>query len=304
MWLQSSKRRALVFLMVAMTACATSSEIPNSQAGTMELKLFKSEMINGTSNKVTVVLNGSDFNNPVIKGKFEGHDFDFALVSREKDKMTFEGYFGAPFETTPGSKKVDVDCFENGKLRMGMGSTVTMKDGKYLSETLSVDPSRVKPPKSALPRIEKEQIELGKIYNSSAETKLWNKSLVLPIPSDVTSPFGTKRIYNGSLKGFHQGVDLKAAIGTPIKAPTSGKVVLAKDLWYTGNTVIIDHGLGFFTIYGHMSALKVKTGKMVEQGTLLGLAGKTGRANGPHLHWGTVLNHVKVDAMDLVKVLQ
>ena len=133
-------------------------------------------------------------------------------------------------------------------------------DGHYKSETLKVDEKKVNPPKKELKRILREQAELKEIYSHLTHEKYWDGPFVLPVDSVVTSPFGSKRIYNGEMKSFHQGLDLRAHIGTPIHAASGGVVVLAKDLFFTGNTVLIDHGYGVFTVYCHMSALKVKNG--------------------------------------------
>jgi murein DD-endopeptidase MepM/ murein hydrolase activator NlpD len=131
----------------------------------------------------------------------------------------------------------------------------------------------------------------------------WSGPFLLPIESEVTSPFGNKRLYNGTMKNFHQGLDLRAREPTPIRAPEGAVVVLAKDLYFTGNTVILDHGYGLFTVYGHMSKLDVKKGQIVKKAELLGLSGATGRASGPHLHWGAVLMRMKFNPQDLVQSL-
>ena len=134
--------------------------------------------------------------------------------------------------------------------------------------------------------------------------KYWKGSFQVPINSAVTSTFGNKRIFNGEMKSFHQGLDLRAAMGTPIHAASGGVIVLAKNLFMTGNTVLIDHGYGIFTVYAHMSKLQVKKGQEVKPGETLGLSGMTGRASGPHLHWGAVINRFKVNPTDLTTVLQ
>jgi murein DD-endopeptidase MepM/ murein hydrolase activator NlpD len=105
------------------------------------------------------------------------------------------------------------------------------------------------------------------------------------------------------MKSYHKGVDLRARTPLPIRAPEGGKVALAKDLYFTGNTVILDHGYGLYTIYGHMSKLGVKVGERVAKGAVLGLSGMTGRANGPHLHWGAVLMGEKFNPENLTRVL-
>jgi murein DD-endopeptidase MepM/ murein hydrolase activator NlpD len=122
--------------------------------------------------------------------------------------------------------------------------------------------------------------------------------------SVVTSVYGSQRLYNKIRTNFHNGVDFRAQVGTPIAAPQGGEVILAQDLYFTGWTVILDHGYGILTLYAHMSKLDVKVGQRVRKGEQLGLSGATGRVSGPHLHWGAIIHKQKVNALDLVKVLR
>jgi murein DD-endopeptidase MepM/ murein hydrolase activator NlpD len=183
-----------------------------------------------------------------------------------------------------------------------LGFTVEAAD--YSIENLKVDSKFVDPGKKALARIRREQKELKAIYQKITRKKYWNGPFVLPVNSATTSPYGGKRMYNGELRSFHSGLDLKAAVGVPITAPAPGVVVLAKDLYFTGGTVVLDHGYGVFTIYAHLSKVGVKVGKKVEQREILGLAGATGRVSGPHLHWTTQVSGVKVNPTEFVRVVQ
>jgi murein DD-endopeptidase MepM/ murein hydrolase activator NlpD len=179
---------------------------------------------------------------------------------------------------------------------------IKINDAKYPSEKLKVSNRHVNPNKKDVAQIQRDIAEVGKIYSTITKQKYWKGPFVLPIDSSVTSVYGTKRVFNGKMQSFHNGLDLKAPMGTPIHAAGAGTVVLAKSLFFTGNTVLIDHGYGVVTLYAHMSKLKVQAGEHVEAGQLLGLSGMTGRANGPHLHWGVVLNKVKVNPADFLKV--
>jgi murein DD-endopeptidase MepM/ murein hydrolase activator NlpD len=183
-------------------------------------------------------------------------------------------------------------------------SEIKVLEGDYPKEYLKVAPKHVSPSPKDLKRIRAEQVILNRIYSEKTPTIFWTEKYQIPVDSSVTSPFGVKRIYNGELNGYHKGLDLRAPTGTPIYAPKRGKIVLTKDLFYTGNTVLIDHGWGIYTLYAHLSAISVKEGQIVEVGTQLGLSGSTGRSTGPHLHWGASIGSIKVNPLDLMKVLQ
>ena len=115
--------------------------------------------------------------------------------------------------------------------------------------------------------------------------------------------FGKRRILNGQAGSPHGGLDLPGVTGTPVYAAQSGRIVLAEELFFPGNTVIIDHGLGIYTFYGHLSEIAVKVGDEVSTGALLGKVGATGRVTGPHLHWAVSVNRARVDPLQIVKLL-
>lgn len=159
-----------------------------------------------------------------------------------------------------------------------------------------------KPSKKLLERIKREA-KLIRATLSRYTPKLFTESKMLkPLKHlRVSTPFGAKRIINGKKKTYHWGTDFRAKAGTPIHAVLSGKVVLARNLYYTGNTVIINHGLGLYTLYAHMSKIKVKEGQFVKGGKTIGYVGSTGRSTGPHLHFGVYVNDTRVDPMLALK---
>lgn len=124
-----------------------------------------------------------------------------------------------------------------------------------------------------------------------------------PVPQPTNSAFGTRSIFNGQPRGAHGGADFLSPAGTPIKAPNAGRVVLAKSLYYSGGTVIIDHGLGVFSFLCHMSKINAAVGDMVEPGTIVGLVGATGRVTGAHLHYTLRVGNARVDPLALFALL-
>jgi len=173
----------------------------------------------------------------------------------------------------------------------------------YLTETLSVDSTKVTPPPETLERIAAEKAEAQLIYNTTTPKRYWSNPFIRPIESNTTSEYGSQRTYNGTLKSYHGGVDFRARTPLPILSSNDGVVVLAKDRYYSGGTVIIDHGEGLYTCYFHFSRLDVKAGDSVSRGQTIGLSGATGRITGPHLHFAIMVHGIQTDPVDLLTQL-
>jgi len=148
----------------------------------------------------------------------------------------------------------------------------------------------------------REQKELDIIHNTITAEKLWKEPFVVPIAGESGTNFGHRRVFNGQARAPHAGADLHAATGTPIHSTNRGRVVVAKDLFFTGNTVVVDHGLGIYTLSAHLSRIDVEVGAMVDRNQVLGLSGATGRVTGPHLHWGIKVQNARVDPYSLVNL--
>jgi murein DD-endopeptidase MepM/ murein hydrolase activator NlpD len=171
---------------------------------------------------------------------------------------------------------------------------------EYKAEKLKVNPKTIKLNPEDQKRADAEQIVLNKIWSSSQDRIQFKSAFKEPMTNTVTSIYGTKRVYNGQKKGQHLGIDYRAAIGDKVPVTNSGKVVFAGDLFYTGWTVIIDHGLDIFSVYGHLSKPLVEAGQIVEKGQVIGLSGNTGRTSGPHLHWGVKVQNQYIDGYVLI----
>jgi len=239
----------------------------------------------------------------VLEAEAFGNRLQFYPVKSPREGVLgYSALVPIPFDARPSNLPVSVRVRRMDQESLVLDSKLKVIAANYPSETLTVDPRHVKPDSKAIKRILREKSILGKVYRGSAREKLWDGPFEHPVSSIPTSEFGIRRVYNGEMQSFHQGKDYRAVVGTPVLASGAGKVAFAGDLYMTGNTVIIDHGLGLFTIYAHLSAMNVNEGKLVPRGHLLGLSGMTGRASGPHLHFGVNLNRLKVDPNDLLRV--
>lgn len=180
-------------------------------------------------------------------------------------------------------------------------ATVKVLSKQFPEEKLKVDSRKIAlRPKDQI-RVAREQEVLNKIYASSENKPLFKTAFISPLNSHITSIYGIKRTYNKMHKGQHLGTDFRAPVGEKIPAANSGKIVFSGDLFFTGWTVIIDHGLDIFTVYGHLSKTLVESGQLINRGDLIGLAGSTGRSSGPHLHWGVKIHGLYIDGIDLVE---
>jgi len=216
-----------------------------------------------------------------------------------------ENHFGLipiPFRTAPGPANL-VLAWTNVTGDHSRRIPFRIVAGKYKTDELKVDSSRVNPNKKNIERAQKEARKIKRVYAEGSIDRLWEGNFQLPMTSDITSPFGNKRVFNGQLKSFHNGVDFRARSATPVFAANSGVVKLAENLFYSGNAVVIDHGTGIFTIYAHLSRIDVAAGRYIEKGQRLGLTGATGRVSGPHLHWGVKVNGVAVNPMQLIELM-
>ena len=228
---------------------------------------------------------------------------EFQIFSNPSD--TSKKYVLIPFSyyESQGNKSLKIKYIENKKTKF---ETLLLKvvDGKYAKEEISVSSSKVNPKsKKVKKRISKEYVEAMKIYNTVTPVSYISSVFIKPMDSKITSSFGKARVYNGSLKGYHSGTDYRAKVGTPIVAVNDGKVVLVQKRFYSGGTVLIDHGEGIYTCYFHMSKFSVKKGDMVKRGEMLGLSGQSGRVTGPHLHFSARINGVQVDPLQLITLM-
>lgn len=169
---------------------------------------------------------------------------------------------------------------------------------------LRVNPKFVTPPRRVWPRIEQETALLNDLFARTSADRWWRDGAVRPVEGVAVSGFGVRSILNGRHRGPHNGLDLAAGTGTPVQAPTPGVVVYAREFYYSGNTVILDHGLGLYSTMAHLSAIDVQEGQRVDQGALLGKVGATGRVTGPHLHWAVRLHGARVDPLSLLEALE
>tara|TARA_B100000963_G_C22604899_1_gene661998 strand:- start:1039 stop:1842 length:804 start_codon:yes stop_codon:yes gene_type:complete len=211
----------------------------------------------------------------------------------------------------------ELDIFDNGEFIFAFGrkhksqvtiiyndvkKTYTVEKKKYKIERISGLPrGKVEPSKKDLERIRLDQKKIIGSKEIGEFKKIFDERFIMPVEGRLTGFFGSQRILNEKPKRPHYGIDIAQKKGSPIIAPSSGKVKLvAKNMFFTGNTVILDHGLGLISIFAHMDEISVIEEQYVEIGEKLGSVGMTGRATGPHLHWGIYLKDTPVDPLTIL----
>ncbi|MCM3875809.1 MAG: M23 family metallopeptidase [Thermoanaerobaculia bacterium] len=217
-------------------------------------------------------------------------------LEREADGTVFRGLHGLDLAATTGARRVSFET-PDGATSLAWSFHVT--SGRFLVQRLSVDPRYVEVPKEELERVKADQARVAEAYRRSSAARLWT-SFTRPLEAPSSGNFGARRVYNGKTQSFHAGSDLAAAEGTPVAAAGDGRVVLAGDLYFSGGTVLLDHGAGLFTQYFHLSRIDVTEGDSVVKGARLGASGHTGRVTGPHLHWGARLLGARVNPEDVL----
>lgn len=233
--------------------------------------------------------------------ELEGHAFGRSVWFWPADaqRTRWQGLIAAGLDAKPGSYTAGVKgSGASGSATATIPLRVVPK--QYQTRRLKVDPQFVNPPDTEAERIGREVKLMAQVYAHITPERLWHGRFEVPVPGEATSSFGRLSVLNGESRGRHQGADFRAATGTPVRAPNSGRIALASDLYFSGNTVIIDHGLGMFSLLAHLSKISVAEGATVARGEVVGDSGATGRVTGPHLHWALRMGEASVDPLALI----
>lgn len=207
-----------------------------------------------------------------------------------KDGAAWVAVIGIPLSAPLGMRQVVVrDTGGRHEVDFEVG------DKRYTSQSLKVSPRQVNLSAADLARVGRDKIRIDQALSRWTEPAPENLRLSAPVPGPRSSSFGSRRIFNGEARSPHSGMDIGAPAGTPVLAPIAGTVVDTGNYFFNGNTVFVDHGRGMISMYCHLSSIAVKPGERVAAGTQIGAVGMTGRATGPHLHWGLSLNRAWVD---------
>lgn len=216
---------------------------------------------------------------------------------------TYAALVGVDLEAKPGLARVIVKGMTYGGMQRETQIILNIKAKAFQKESFSIPAEFDQLSPEVLERVRREQEQFSRAFTASGPRRLWAGPFLPPVSGDITSPFGYRRVINGTPRMPHAGVDLKSTLGTEVLAANQGRVVLVEDFFFSGKSLVLDHGGGLYTMYFHLSEFKVDEGVKVRKGDVIGLSGMTGRVTGPHLHWGARLNGARVDPFELIEKL-
>ncbi len=234
-----------------------------------------------------------------LEGTFAGRPLVFVA---EADG-TYRALVGIDLAHPPGTYAVTLH-WRPPQAQLTRALPVLVRDGAFPTQRLTLPPRMVDPDPADLARIREEQELLEALFTQPDTTAHFAGPFVLPLDSAFPSAgtFGGRRILNGQPRSPHTGEDFPAPVGTPVRATNRGRVAYSGEMYFAGRSVVLDHGLGLYTLYNHLDSIAVESGEVVARGHLLGRVGATGRVTGPHLHWGARIGQSRVDPTALLRL--
>ncbi|MBA4348825.1 MAG: hypothetical protein C0415_02410 [Thermodesulfovibrio sp.] len=208
----------------------------------------------------------------------------------------FIGIGAVELETTAGIKKIELNIGEK-----KMVVKLSVKHYRFPSLKLTLPEHKVFLGQEDLKRALEEEEKLKSIWQMTTD-KLWEGHFVMPLDNKISTAYGLKRIINKKKISFHKGIDIKGRQGEEVKASNRGRVALAEEFFFGGNTAVLDHGMGIYTVYMHLDRFNVKPGDIVSKGDIIGYVGSSGRSSGPHLHFGVKLSNISINPVSVVNL--
>jgi murein DD-endopeptidase MepM/ murein hydrolase activator NlpD len=234
-----------------------------------------------------------------VKGTFLSRTIPFFPEFRPGESRGYIGLLGIDMQDDPGTYELTVEV-KQGEQAKHLSYNILVVKEKFAVEHLTLPKEKVDLDEKAVARWKAEQQVVLQALAENSRLRLWHSNFVEPVNGKRTGIFGSVRIMNGKPRNPHNGEDIGAPMGTDVLASNDGVVRLTVDHVFSGKGVFVDHGLGFYTMYFHLSEVLVKDGDLVTAGQIIGKVGATGRATGSHLHWGVKLNGARVNPYSLL----
>jgi murein DD-endopeptidase MepM/ murein hydrolase activator NlpD len=283
-------RKRTLLPAITLIAATILSATPPSRATTdyqdlnnnnASILITPSQLSNGSPFLLTVTLPKVALS---VTGNWQSHPISFFSNS---DHHIWYALAGVDVELNPGTYLLIIEAALKDGTHQTLHQQLTIETAPYLQVPLTVPDKFVEPDPKALKQIAADKIVKDKAFASSASKPQWTGNFLPPLRlAPESDSFGNQRLFNGKVASVHHGLDYHAKLHTPIAAINSGRVVLARPLYFEGGCVVIDHGLGLMSVYMHLSKIEVVAGRRVRRGQVIALSGASGRATGPHLHLG------------------
>jgi murein DD-endopeptidase MepM/ murein hydrolase activator NlpD len=277
----------VVFLLFCFSASAVHATEPFALSWPARLKIPLGEI-------VEVKVYGEALSS--VEGRWAERNLPFYPVA----PGSFAAIIGVDLEAKSGISKITITATNDaGKQRRAQTIVQTLSKS-FREESFTVAPGFDQLSPEALELIRIERADFALAFSTSAAERFWEGPFIRPVPQESSSSFGYRRIINGKPRAPHTGADLRAPVGTEVLAANHGRVVLSGNYFFAGRSIVLDHGGGLYTMYFHLSEVKVDAGTMVRRGDVIALSGMSGRVTGPHLHWAARLADARVDPMELI----
>ncbi len=234
-----------------------------------------------------------------VKGTFLSRTVPFFREFRPGEPAGYIGLLGIDMQDDPGTYEFAVEV-KQGEQAKQLSFNVLVAKEKFAVEHLKLPKEKVDLDEKSLARWKAEQEQVKQALAENSGMKLWHSNFLEPVNGKRSGIFGSVRIMNGQARNPHNGEDIGAPVGTDVAATNDGVVRLTVDHFFSGRGIFVDHGLGFYSMYFHLSEILVKDGDLVKAGQIIGKVGASGRATGPHLHWGVKLNGARVNPYTLL----
>ncbi|HEX6439365.1 MAG TPA: M23 family metallopeptidase [Candidatus Binatia bacterium] len=232
-----------------------------------------------------------------VEGQWGAENLPFYAVA----PGSFVAMIGVDLEAKPGVSKITLTATNDAGRQRQAETIVQTLSKPFRQESFTVAPGFDQLSPQALELIRIERADFALAFSTPAAQRLWEAPFIRPVPQESSSSFGYRRIINGKPRAPHTGADLRAPIGTEVLAANHGRVVLVGNYFFAGQSIVLDHGGGLYTMYFHLSDFKVDAGALVRRGDVIALSGMSGRVTGPHLHWAARLGNARVDPMELIQ---
>ncbi len=234
-----------------------------------------------------------------LAGNWLGHDVTFSF---DASGRVWFALAGVSQETKPGSYRLELHAETRAGEALSFEKTITVVGQRYPRVLLKVPGRYTAPSPEDQRQIAQDKEVKAETFKTITPDREWKGSFAPPVNAEISDIFGVERVFNGTVQSTHQGLDFRVPTGTEVAAVNSGRVILARALFFEGNCIVIDHGQGLLTLYLHLSKFLVKEGEDVSKGQAIGVSGGTGRATGPHLHLAVRWQGVYINPQVLLKM--